>query len=330
VTSPRQLRALLAIAVAVAVAVGCAGADDEPTGSLRVAGSTTLLPMLSAIAGDYAAAHPLVNLDVEMTGTGDGFALFCDGMVDVTGASREMTARERETCIASGVQFLRLTVAHDAVVVFTKAELAQPACLTREQLYALLGPESTGIDRWEAADEVIPGSAAGLPAEAFVAIGPGESSGTKRLLVDLAIAPVAEERGREAALRPDYVAEPREQQIANRLAGSGSGLGFAGLARASQWGDRVRLLAVDGGEGCVAPDLADLRSGDYPLGRLLYLYVNVAAARTDPALRAFVDAVLSERGIATATAVGGVALATGDAEAQRAAWRRALAPEADG
>ncbi|MFM9124853.1 MAG: hypothetical protein ACKOSO_06775 [Actinomycetota bacterium] len=58
--------------------------------------------------------------------------------------------------------------------------------------------------------------------------------------------------------------------------------------------------------------------------------MNVAAARTDPALRAFVDAVLSDRGVATATAVGGVALATGDAEAQRAAWRRALAPEADG
>lgn len=323
-TSPRPLRAALAVALAAALAAGCAGGAEEPSGSLRISGSTTLLPMVSAIAGTYAAANPLVDLDVRMTGTADGFALFCDGMVDVTGASREMTARERETCIASGVQFLRLTVAHDAVVLFTPGEQTAPACLTREQIYALLGPESSGVDEWSVAGDVVPGAAAGLPSGAFLAVGPGTGSGTRQLLLDLAIEPVAEERGRDPALRGDYVAEESEQLIVDRLAGSGSGLGFAGLATASQWGERVRLVAVDAGGGCVAPDLAAIRAGDYPLGRLLYLYVNVDQARRDPALRAFVDAVIADAGLATAAAVGGVALGPSDADAQRAAWRRSV------
>ena len=323
-TSPRPLRAALAVMLAAALAAGCAGGEEELSGSLRVSGSTTLLPMVSAIAGTYAAANPLVDLDVRMTGTADGFALFCDGMVDVTGASREMTARERETCTASGVQFLRLTVAHDAVVLFTTGELTEPQCLTREQIYALLGPESAGVDDWSAAGDVIAGAAAGLPAGAFLAVGPGAGSGTRQLLLDLAIEPVAEERGRDAALRGDYAAQDSEQLIVDRLASSGTGLGFAGLATASQWGSRVRVLPVDGGEGCVAPDLEAIRDGAYPLGRLLYLYVNVAEARRDPALRALVDAILADAGLATAAAVGGVALSGADADAQRAAWRRSV------
>lgn len=312
--------------LAAALAAGCAGGEKEPSGSLRISGSTTLLPMVSAVAGTYAAAHPLVDLDVRMTGTADGFALFCDGMVDLTGASREMTARERETCTASGIQFLRLTVAHDAVVLFTTGELTEPQCLTREQIYALLGPESTGVDDWQAAGSVIPAAADGLPSAPFLAVGPGAASGTKKLLVDLAISPVAEERGRDAALRSDYAAQSSEQLIVDRLAGSGSGLGFAGLATAFQWGDRVRILPVDAGGGCVAPDLDAIRTGDYPLGRLLYLYVNVEVARRDPALRALVSAVLSDAGLGTASAVGGVALSGSEAAEQRAAWARSLDP----
>jgi phosphate transport system substrate-binding protein len=188
--------------------------------------------MMSQIAGTYAAAYPLVELDVEMTGTADGFALFCEGMVEVTGASREMTARERESCTASGVQFLRLSVARDAIVLFTPGGFAEPQCLTREQIYALLGPESAGVDAWRDAGAVIPTAAAGLPAAPFVAAGPGIGSGTRQLLLDLAIEPVAEERGREAALRSDYAAQENQQRIVDHLAGSG--LGFAGLATAAQ------------------------------------------------------------------------------------------------
>lgn len=321
---PRPFRVVLAAALMAAAVAGCAGGEPERAGTLRVSGSTTLLPMVSAIAGVYAADNPRVDVRVRMTGTADGFALFCDGMVDVTGASREMTARERETCIASGVQFLRLTVAHDAVVLFTASGQTEPQCLTREQIYALLGPESTGVDAWVDAGGVIPGADAGLPAAPFLAVGPAAGSGTRQLLVDLAIEPVAEERGRDAALRGDYAAQPSEQLIVDRLAGSGSGLGFAGLATASQWGSRVRLLPVDAGDGCVGPELEAVRSGAYPLVRLLYLYVNVESARDDATLRGFVDAVLAENGLATATTVGGVALGADDVEAQRAAWARSM------
>lgn len=325
-SSPGPARLALALAAVAAAALGsaCAGGGDEASGRLRVSGSTTLLPMVSAIAERYAAAHPRVELSVEMTGTGDGLALFCDGMVEVAAASRPMTAREREACTASQVQFLQLTVALDAVVLFTPAQSAQPACLSERQIYALIGPESQDVRTWAQASSVIPAAGDGLPEAPLEVIGPGPASGTRRLLIDLAIGPIAEERGRGAALRGDYVVEDSELQIASRLGRTPSGLGFAGLATAAQWGDRVRLIAVDAGGGCTAPDLDAIRAGEYPLGRLLYLYVDVAAARRDDVLRTFIDEVMSERGLATAAAVGSVALSASMAEEQRAAWTRAV------
>lgn len=323
-TTSRPFRAALVAVVVAAVAGACGGAEEEIAGRLRISGSTTLLPMVSAVAGTFAAGHPLVEMDVRMTGTGDGFALFCDGMVDLAGASRDMSARERDTCAEAGVQFLRLTVARDAVVLMTPAELGAPACLARDQIYALLGPESAGVDQWPQASEVVAGAGDGLPRQPLVAVGPGASSGTKQLLVDLAIAPLAEERGRRAALRGDYVAESSEQLIVNRLGQTATGLGFAGLATASQWGDRVRLVEADFGAGCVAPSVEAIRSGEYPLSRPLYLYVDVQAARSDPALRGFVDAIVADEGLAVAGEVGGVPLSDEEAADQRAAWARAV------
>ena len=323
---PASHRVVLVALVAALLVGACAGGDEEVSGTVRVTGSTTLLPMISEVAGRFAAAHPLVETDVRMTGTGDGLALFCDGVVPVVGASRGMSARERETCAESGVQYLQLQVALDAVVLVTAAEMTAPACLSEEQIYALLGPQSSPVRRWSEAGSVIAGAGRDLPDAAFTAIGPAAASGTRALLIDLAIARIAVERGERADLRPDAIAEVREQEIVNGIAGARTVLGFSGLATAAQWGERVRRLAVDFGDGCIAPQEEAVRDGDYPMSRPLYVYVDVARAREDAALRGFVAMLLSPEGLAAAANAGGVLLGEDEAQAQRAAWRRALEP----
>ena len=72
---------------------------------------------------------------------------------------------------------------------------------------------------------------------------------------------------------------------------------------------RVTSLEVDGGDGCVAPTPETIASGDYPMSRPLFIYVNAEEAAARPELAAFVDYYLSDEGIAAVTEADYVAVA---------------------
>ena len=304
------------------VASGC-GNQPEVTGSVRVAGSTTLLPMISQASATFATGAPMVELDIRMTGSADGAVLFCDGLVPITGSSRPFNERELASCAASGIRFTRLLVARDAVALMVGRD-STVTCLTREQIYALAGPQSVDVATWGDASSVVPGTGAGLPSEQLVVIGPGTSSGTRQTLIDLAIAPLAKERGVSPALRPDYVAEPAEQLIRNAMLSQPGALGIVGLATASAWTSTIRLLETDFGDGCQGPTEEAINTGRYPLARELYVYVNLDAVTASSAQRAFVDYLVSAQGLATAEQVGGVRLSPDEAAAVQRHWRAAL------
>jgi phosphate transport system substrate-binding protein len=293
------------------------------TGSVRIAGSTTLLPMISQASAVFATGAPMVDLNIRMTGSADGAVLFCDGLVPITGSSRPLNDRERASCEASGIRFTRLLVARDAVALMVGNE-TPVTCLTRGQIYALAGPQSVDVDTWADASTVVEGAGDGLPADPVVVIGPGTSSGTRQTLIDLAIAPLAKEREVSVGLRPDYVPEAAEQLIRSAMLNQPGALGIAGLATASAWEETVNLLAVDFGNGCEEPSAEAIGEGTYPLSRDLYVYVNLDALTDSPADEAFVDYLVSTEGLATAAQVGGIALTPEDAAAVQEHWRAAV------
>ena len=321
---PRLAAATVSL-VTLGLLVAACGAGTPPVGRVAIAGSTTLLPMISAVSGTFAAKHALVRMDVRMTGTSDGLALLCDGLVDIAGASRPISPREQAACAASRIQVVELVVAHDAVVLFTARGAIDVACLTADQIYGLMGPESTKVASWSAAGDVIRSAGEGLPDEPLSVIGPGISSGTRRVLVDLAIAPIAEKRGVAPALRGNYLAESSEQLILNSALNAPGALAFAGLATAGPWAAQITRLAVDFGGGCVEPSVERITDGTYPLSRSLAVYVNVDRVAASGAERAFIDELLSDAGLASAGAIGGVALSPAEASTVRARWSKALA-----
>src|SRR5690606_24456498 len=127
-------------------------------------------------------------------------------------------------------------------------------CLSFADIYALLGPESQGFKRWSdaqsLADEL--GSATPLPEAPLDVVGPGEESGTFASFIELVIEEFNEDRGEEATTRPDYQASADDNVIIQGIQGSDTSLGWVGFAFASS-AENVKVLEVDGGDGCVAP-----------------------------------------------------------------------------
>ena len=300
----------------VLVAAACV----RDTETVVVSGSSTVEPISIAVAEGFADERDEVSISVDGPGTGDGFELFCDGLIDINDASSKIKPEQIEQCEAGGVEFVELQIANDGIAVLTNPDNDAVECLTLADLYALVGPESRPVARWS---DAVPlagelGSTTELPDAAIDIVGPGEESGTFASFVELVIEEFNEDRGQEATTRPDYQASSDDNIILQGVSGSATSFGWVGFAFASG-AEGVKILEIDGGEGCVAPTAETIADGSYPISRPLFIYVNADAAATSPVLDAFVDFYLHDAIDAVAD-VGYVPLSDEDLDATRERW----------
>ena len=273
--------------------------SSEELAAVTVSGSSTVEPISIAVAERFASVGSGAEVDVDGPGTGDGFELFCNGETDINDASRPIEPEEITACEENDVDFVELEIAIDGLTVLTSAENDDVTCVGLADLYALVGPESEGVDNWRDAQELATelGSSTQLPDVGLDITGPGEESGTYDSFVELALADLAEERVASGDLaedqaettRPDYSSQADDNAIIAGVAGADGSLGWVGFAFAEDAGPEVKELEVDGGEGCVAPTADTIADGSYPLSRTLYLYVNPARAEENRAVETFVD-----------------------------------------
>lgn len=324
--------ALPLIAALALVLAACGGSDpgNGGSGEIFVSGSSTVEPITNRVAEAYAEVDADFQYTVEGPGTGDGFALFCNGETDVSDASRAIKDEEAAACADSGVEYVELLVAYDGLSVVTSTDNTDVDCLSFLDLYALLGPESEGFDSWSDANDLAAelegelgdefgASHAPYPDAALDPTAPGEESGTFDSFVEIVIEDIADARGTDATTRPDYTASANDNVIIEGITGSPSSLGWVGLAFASE-AEGVKLLEIDGGDGCVAPSDGAVADESYPIARPLFIYPNLARAEENAALASFVDYYVSADGLALAGEVGYVALTEEQAQATRDAW----------
>ncbi len=122
------------------------------TGDIQISGSSTVLPITSAVFEQFTALHPGVTGFVDGPGTGDGFALFCNGETDISDASRKIKDEEAALCSDAGIDFLDLKIGIDGLSVITSVDNTDIECLSFLDLYALIGPESQGFAKWSDAN----------------------------------------------------------------------------------------------------------------------------------------------------------------------------------
>jgi phosphate transport system substrate-binding protein len=303
------------------------GEDGGVAGSIVVSGSSTVEPITSLVAEDFAANNADFDYSVDGPGTGDGFALFCNGETDISDASRPISEEEIALCEEAGINYVELKIGVDGISVLTSPNNDAVSCLSFGDLYALLGPESQGFDNWNAADDLAAeldgefGTSNGPFPDATLDItAPGEESGTYDSFLEIVFGDIVEARETEEVARPDYTASADDNVIIEGIGGSDSSLGWVGFAFYEQNADAVKALEVDGGDGCVAPTAETIASNEYPISRDLFIYVNTDAAAENEAVSAFVDYYLSDDGIAAVTEAGYVPLEEASLEETRTAW----------
>ena len=302
---------------------GTNNADSGLSGSIVVSGSSTVEPISIAVAEEFGAANPNVNISVDGPGTGDGFKLFCAGETDINDASSKVKDAQLEECAANGIEMIELQVGNDGITMMTNTKNTAVDCVSFPQIYALTGPESQGFGSWSDANAVAGelGDTNSLPNAPLSIVGPGEESGTFSSFVEIVIEEFNEDRGQDATTRPDYQASADDNIIIQGIQGSDTSLGWVGFAFAKE-ASNVKILQVSeeaGGE-CVTPTDETIADNSYPISRPLFIYVNKAKAESNPALAAFVDYYLSDDGISNVAEVGYVSLSDASLQSLRSTW----------
>ncbi len=275
-------RKLVAISVALVVLfAGCssqpASTDSAaPTKSIRIDGSSTVFPISQAVAEEFGEVRPRVKVAVSYSGTGGGMKKFSAGEIDICDASRGIKDSEKEACAKAGIEFVELTVAFDGLAVLANPQNDWCDCITIDQLKTIWRPESDGtVMKWS---DVNPD----WPDEPLKLYGPGTDSGTFDYFTKAIC-------GEEKASRPDYTASENDNALVRGVAADKGALGYFGYAYYAENKEKLKLLAVDDGSGCVAPSEPTVRDGSYkPLSRPLFIYVRKDSLKR-PEVASFVD-----------------------------------------
>jgi phosphate transport system substrate-binding protein len=244
------------------------------SGTIEIDGSSTVFPITQAVAEEFRAVHPAVQVNVGVSGTGGGFKRFTAGETDISDASRPIKESERELAQQNDVEYVELSVALDGIAVVVNKGNTWVDYLTVEELKKMWEPDSV-VDSW---DDIRPE----WPAQPIRLYGPGTDSGTFDYFT-------AEIVGEEGASRPDFTASEDDNILVQGIAGDQYALGYFGYAYYAENTDKLTIIPIDSGDGPVTPSDSTINGGQYtPLSRPLFIYVSRESLER-PEVKAFVE-----------------------------------------
>ena len=254
------------------------------TGNIKIDGSSTVFPITEAVAEEFGyLTDGNVRVVVGVSGSGGGFKKFCAGETDISNASRPIKQQEVDICEDAGVEYIEIPVALDGLSVMVNPSNEFVECVSIKQLNTLWNPQAEGkINQWNQIDPA-------WPAEKIQLYGPGVDSGTFDYFTETV-------NGESQASRGDFVASEDDNVLVHGISGDKGSLGYFGYAYYIENRDRLKLLGIDGGDGCVIPSEESINNGTYrPLSRPVFIYLRKDSL-LKPHIQEFIRYYLSEDG----------------------------------
>jgi phosphate transport system substrate-binding protein len=274
----------IAAVALVSVAAGVAGANAI-RGTVSSDGSSTVAPFAQVAAESYQRQYPGARVVVGVSGTGGGFERFCKGETDLSNASRPIRLSEAGQCHENNVAYIQFLVANDGISIVVNRENTWASCLTVDELRRIWDRGSR-VDNWR---DVRPG----FPNVPIRLFGPGTDSGTFEFFTEKI-------NGRARQSRSDYSASEDDNVLVRGVAGDRGAMGYFGLSYYLENRNRLRVVAVNSGNGCVRPSAATVQSRAYrPLSRGLFVYAKKRAFRRDVVAAFIRHMIVNERTLAT-------------------------------
>jgi phosphate transport system substrate-binding protein len=260
------------------------------SGEVSFIGSDTCLNLMTLWGEGFRKAYPSVRVQGEGKGSSTAPPALIEGTAQLGPMSRAMKASEIDAFEEKfGYPPTEIQVAMDALAVYVnKDNPVATRGLSLAEVDAIFsqtrkGGHESDIVTWGDLD--LYGDWAPQPISLY---GRNSASGTYGFFK------------KNALFKGDYKDSVKEQpgsaSVVQGIENDKYGVGYSGMGYATS-GVKLVPLAVETGEESFAADLENVLTGDYPLGRFLYIYVNKAPGEAlSPLLREFFIFVFSAEG----------------------------------
>ncbi len=257
------------------------------SGSINSIGSDTLNNLMTLWAEGFRGEYPNVSVEIQGAGSGTAPPALVEGTANFGPMSRPMRGTEIEEFEDNyGYEPTPIRGAIDALGVFVHQDNPLE-CLSLQEVDAIFSSTRSGgadaaIETW--GDAGLDGDWAD---RSIAMYGRNSASGTYGYFRDVAL------------FGGDYSADVREQPgsstVIQGVASDINGIGYSGIGYATA---DVKALEIEGDDGeCYAPNAENAVTGNYPIARFLYIYVNKDPNEDlDPLRAEFVRYVYSRQG----------------------------------
>ncbi|MBZ0290044.1 MAG: PstS family phosphate ABC transporter substrate-binding protein, partial [Anaerolineae bacterium] len=245
------------------------------TGDIAVDGSSTVEPLTIAVQEAFQGEGFSGNISVAESGTGGGFAAFCEeGVTDISNASRAIKTGEGEEaaiCEANGRPAVGFRVGTDGIAVVMSAENDFATDVTFAELQAIMSTATNWSD-----------VRADWPAEPILRYVPGTDSGTWDFFAEV-VFPDADPIPTLAA--SNLTQSENDNVLVQGVQSSPYAVGYFGYAYYLANADTLKLLSIDS----VAPTQTSVEDGSYLLARPLFIYSAPGILQEKPQVAGFVN-----------------------------------------
>lgn len=255
-------------------------------GNLNSIGSDTLNNLMSLWTEGFKATYPNVTIQVEGKGSGTAPPALTEGTAQLGPMSREMKASEIDAFEKKfGYKPTQIRVGIDALAIFTHKDNPIKG-LTLQQVDSIFSSTykrgGKPVEKW--GDLGLTGEMAGKPLSLF---GRNSASGTygffKEHMLD------------KGDFKSSVKEQPGSSSVVQGIGQDIAAIGYSGIGYLTS---SVKALPLGEKEGqFVQPSLETALSGDYPLARFLYVYINrKPGAAPEKLTSEFLKFVLSKAG----------------------------------
>lgn len=260
-------RSLALTACAALVLLAGCGAGDPGGGrrgeQVKVAGSTTVLPLAQEAAVEHMESTPEANVEVQGGGSSAGITQLKERVIDVANSSRDLGPDENDGTLVDH------QIAFDVIAIIVNPR-NRVRNLTSGQVKAIF---TGAVTNWK---EV------GGEDREIVVVVRDQASGTREVFDQIALGATSK---KPVWSVPTAIESASNGVIREIVASTGPAIGYVSYGYVNR---AVRPVRLNG----VPPDIESTTAGRYPMARFLHMYT-----RGEPigATKSYIDYVLSDR-----------------------------------
>lgn len=258
------------------------------SGNISSVGSDTLANLMTLWAETFNKSYPNVNVQIQAAGSSTAPPALTEGTSNLGPMSREMKDDELEAFESKyGYKPTAIPVAIDALAVFVHKDNPIKG-LTVGQVDAIMSStrkcgHETDIENWGQA-----GLTGAWQSRSIQLYGRNSVSGTYGYFKEYALC--------KGDFKSNVNEQPGSASVVQSVTSSVNGIGYSGVGYKTS-GVKAVPLAKKEGQPFKDATAENALSGEYPLSRYLFVYINKAPNKPLPPLEAeFIKLVLSKEG----------------------------------